>query len=715
MRRLLGRLRNKNGSVLFLVVMVMSLLVIAASATFYIVNNQRNAVTVKYSSEQSYQWATSVSKTVSSYIDGYANKLRGCDVNAISDNILKKIIDLPKDKSFNADLDLIQGSGSDKDVIISVTKLKIDETDDGVIHTYAISSTSKVNGETVTVTEYKTLIIKDYVPIAEPFTRFLTSTGYRPENCFLEAKEILTETYFENEYTCLGEPNQLNSSTYIRGTLSDRGINYPIDGLSSGTEVVVSQNFYIETDHNRSVTADKIYVGGDMSSTRYFVANEVYVLGNLHLELNASLDNGSGDRIFYVNGDCTVDGVHTKGATFYVNGNLYIKGEKRDQGKFYVKGNIIDYNGSSFEEKNTVSSQPFTDEKIEEIKNHIYEKTSKQNYQTWDAEKYFDKNYKEAPTITPGAGSETSGSVCTIKQSCVLQQASDSWGDKNNEHIILIDASDNEIFIKLQPSGSSKSFYFYSPLEGENVDVIIKGTHPVVFIIPDGVDFVNNGFIGHGDLVYKMAYDQSNDEEKTAIKASAGSNYTDKIVNYIKNNNIKNVAKTYFKTENKNILANLITTTTDNAGKRIVPIYDKNKFTEAGITPNIHNNIFLVTSGKENTIYFDTINKETFCFCGFVYAPNTVLSFKGTDKNIALIGGMITGSYTFTNREAEVAFLAPYDYYKTQKYVTKYGKDYDPASLVKYLMESSGGLAGNGLNDSDDVKYLVSFETLGYK
>ena len=83
---MMKKLLNKKGSVLFLVVVVMSILIVAASATFYIVNNQHSSVNVRYSSEQSYQTAVSVSDTVSKYIDGYLEAISksGKDLSELS-------------------------------------------------------------------------------------------------------------------------------------------------------------------------------------------------------------------------------------------------------------------------------------------------------------------------------------------------------------------------------------------------------------------------------------------------------------------------------------------------------------------------------------------------------------------------------------------------------------------------------------------------------
>lgn len=726
MRRLLGKLHSKNGSVLFLVVMIMSLLIIAASATFYIVNNQRNAVTVKYSSEQSYQWATSVGKTVSSYIDGYAKKLRGSSISAISGeetNILTQMIELEEGKSFKAELNLIE-SGVDNDVTVTITKVPRNPGDDENMHTFAIATTSVVNGETVTVTEYKRLITSDYVPVAEPFTRFLTSTGYRSENCILRASEILSDAFFENEFTMISNPTHINSSIYARGSLSDRGLQSPTNGINTpGLEIVVSQSFDIETGVGTGINVDKIYVGCDLTTWKSVSANEVYVLGNFTPKQTLK---GYGKQLYYVNGDCDAQ-ASTTGCTIYVNGDLYIN-QQISQGKIYVDGDVIIdknvntgamtadeiiYTGSikysdgtdaavSWAKKGSYSN-PLTEEKIKEVEDHIYEKTGKQNYQQWNAEKYFNTKLDpegKLPTIQPGADGQN---ICTITGSCKLKE-SEKWAGDYNEHIILIDTTKatSDIFIKLQPLEGSDTFSFMKPIENSwvSLDIIIKGPRAVVFILPENVNMVKDiGFIGHADLVYAMA----NDDEKTDIDNRPGDTKADKLVNYlIGGNKWTHIYNKMFDNTRIATFNSLIKTEVNENG--VYCTFDKSKFAEGS---TVHNNIFLVTSGTTNSI--DYIYEGT--FCGYTYAPYTLLKCKGDKANIALIGGLIAGSYTYWNWTSSLAFLSPYDYNETYK-----GKkeDYDPTKLVQYLMEESGGTAGNG-GDEDDIVILSNYESLGYK
>lgn len=736
MKGLLGRIRSKKGSVLFLVVVVMSMLIIAASATFYIVNNQRRSVNVHYSSEQSYQWASSVGQTVSSYIDGYAKKLRGSSISSIpgqKENILTKMLDLELNKTFNADLDLID-SGLDDDVSVTITKTGVN--DDGTEHTFEITTTSQVNGETVTVTEYKRLTISDYVPVAEPFTRFLTSTGYRSENCILRASEILSEAFFENEFTLLANPTHINSSILVRGSFSDTGLQCPDNGVNiPGLEIVVSQSFFVESAAGTgSTNVDKIYVGCDFTTTKAVSANEVYVLGNF---IPKQTLLGSGEQNYYVNGDLDAR-ASTQGCTIYVNGNVLINSESQGQGKIYVDGDLIVnskagnwtsqgivYTGTAKYDNGTeltaselgiinakkgTFTNPLDEKKIKEVEDHIYEKTGKQNYAQWNAEKYFDTKLNASnnlPTIQPGANGSK---VCTITGNCILKE-SETWEGDWDEHIILIDTTESKsnIFIKLQPLEGNDTFSFIkkdkdNPYNGNNwipLDIMVKGPYSVVFILPENVNMVKDiGFIGHADLVYAMA----NAEEKTAIDTQTGATNTDKLVNYLTSNHkYTYVHDRMFNNDRIATLNSLIKAEENENGTYYT--FDKSKFASDS---TVHNNIFFVTSGKENNI---NITYEG-TFCGYIYSPYSLLRCEGNKANIALAGGLIAGSYTYWNWTSSLAFLSPYD--NNDTYKEKMKEDYDPTKFVQYLMTASGG-TGSSSEGDEDIVILDDCVTLGYK
>ena len=265
------------------------------------------------------------------------------------------------------------------------------------------------------------------------------------------------------------------------------------------------------------------------------------------------------------------------------------------------------------------------------------------------------------------------------------------------------EAAGSNVFIKLQPLEGKSTFSFMKEDSWGSLDIIVKGPYAVVFILPETVSLVRNpGFIGHADLVYAMA----NEEERKEIDDHPGTTKADKLLQYLVYNKKSErkdtfIHNTIFNNSRLDTLNGLIKTETNESGSYTT--FDKSKF-PSGST--VHNNIFLVTSGKENSI--DYIYEGT--FCGYTYAPYTLLKCKGDKPIIALVGGLIAGSYTYWNWTSSLAFLTPYDNNETYK-----GKveDYDPSKFVQYLMVGSGG-TGSGSDDNSDIIILDDYESLGY-
>lgn len=441
------RLLNKKGSVLFLVLVVMSLLIIAASATYYIVRNQSASVNVRYSSEQSYQTAASVSDTVSNYIDGYiaAISKSGDDMGKFKETMVGKMLTMATGTSseITSEIPLDDSMGKAK---VSIKKVGTQKKGDDTIHLFEITTNSEVNGETVTITQVKEIVVGP----TEYFTRFLTSTGYSPEDTSISADKIISAAFFENDFTRLANM-KMNDSIYSAGSLFDAGINY-----SGGTkEIVIAENLYTQGGWGTNVKCGEIYVGKNFETKSQISANNVYVLGDLSI---GQTQDGSTSTVFYVDGNCTISAGTAANVKIYVNGDLTLNGNF-GQGQLYVKGNVYmnnfenvcsvgEYGGKVFingtEQAEGWSEQgfahksdmknPFSATDTKKVADYINASTGKQKYEKWTAEEYFVKNFskyvdynEESKTytiknaITPGEESDTwtSGSSVDEKPSWI--------------------------------------------------------------------------------------------------------------------------------------------------------------------------------------------------------------------------------------------------------------------------------------------------------
>ena len=724
------KLLNKKGSVLFLVIVVMSILIVAASTTFFIINNQHSSVTVRYSSEQSYQTAFSVSNTVSNYIDGYLEAIgkSGKEMDEWGNTLIAKMLKMPSNTSSNvtSEFDLSSIGMGKADVVITKKIVKNDPVNpENFIHVFEITTTSEFNGETVSVTQVKEISTGP----TEYFTRFLTSTGKRPEDVLFSSHSILSEAYFENDYTRLGGGiafTHLNHSLYSLGTIYDDGIKYE---AGESKEIVVAQSYYVTSTGGGSLYADEMYIGGDLingadgdwSKTKAIYADNVYVLGNMEIDSNG-VASGVGTT-YYVNGDCHI-WCETQYSKFYINGDLYLHNTNSGHGQFYVKGNVIiadPYNGmgwslaegieygkdvimsdgsavdetsTQYTNKHFVHSPsmgaPFDDAKVTDVKNHINSTTKKNKYQVWDAEKYFNDTFNPSGTLPALRLDDTDQSnvtklneygddyIVTIRESCIITPA-DTWG-AGGYHNIFIDTSvyDKDIYIYLQPKSGSNTFSFAADAGAQNINIYIVGKHSVIFILPETANFKMDGqsFIGHIDVFAGLS---NTNVSASSVLDDSWHNRAFTELSYLQGNGTRLENSLY-----------------------LDPDDGATKFKSDAFEGDAHNNIFLVTKGTNNSIDFSAQST----FLGYVYAPSAIMTASGAADGLGFIGGLIVGSYTYQTNAA-LAFTTPYDYHSC--YPISKGTD-----IVKYLINFANA-GGVGSPSGGDSATLQGWSNVGYK
>lgn len=741
MKKLLG----KKGSVLFLVVVVMSILIIAASATFYIVNNQSNSVNVRYSSEQSYQTALSVSNTVSDYIDEYLKAIGegGKELDDCKDMLIGRMMSMSAGASANvtSEFDLSSIGMGKAEVVITKKPVKQDPTDpDQMIHVFEITTTSEYNGETIAITQVKEIVTGP----AEYFTRFLTSTGKRPDDVLFSSHSILSEAYFENDYTRLGGGiafTHLNHSLYSLGTIYDDGIRYE---PGESKEIVIAQSYYVTSTGGGSLYADNIYVGGDLingedgdyNKTKAIYADDVYVLGDLVIGSNGVVTLPDGTQrgtTYYVNGDCHI-WCGTQNSNIYVNGDIYLHSDSQSQGKLHAAGSVIfvpntlgtftaeqiEYkkdikygNGTvitaspdnAYTNKNFVYSatmtNPFSDSMVTNTRNHINSTTKRNKYEQWDAEQYFNDKFNSTGSLVPIRLDDTGDShvelmkdshnnpiwdsyIVTLNESCMISPAETwSWGN----HTVIIDTSVNneDIYIYLQPLAGTNTFSFSKG--AANVNIYVKGKHSVIFVLPENVNFImdNQSFIGHIDVLSALSKDNLSSADILS------GNMTDRgafnQLKYLTNEPAVGNPNTRQRLEDS-----LYVDGADGATKLV----------SSAFGPDAHNNIFLVTKGTKNSIDFSAQST----FLGYIYAPDAVMTASGAADGFAFLGGLIVGSYTYQTN-ATLAFTTPFDYHSCYPITKK-------EDIVKYLIKfaNGGGVADpTGMNSLKIEKWTNT----GYK
>ena len=297
----------------------------------------------------------------------------------------------------------------------------------------------------------------------------------------------------------------------------------------------------------------------------------------------------------------------------------------------------------------------------------------------------------------------------TISESCTFQPAKDWTG--NGKYYILIDATEEDIYIKLDP-GTNDLFSFGiigSNTPCSNVWVLVKGSHSVIFIVPDGVDFKLgfNCYIGHLDLALALSGYSSAEEMYNAYGLDGKQGI--------------NVAS-YFdfdtKPENKTLLQDIIkeinakeydpitNTYVDvidpetNQPKKVLT-FDTTHPKLSGLAP--HNNIFFVSTGKTNRLDFGSgAIAGNSPFIGYIYAPTSAVDIDHDESCLALLGGLIAGTYSFSCYNASLIFSEPYE---------PNGRGTD---IVAQLMATAnGGGGGSSGGSGDSQKFSAQF--LGYQ
>ena len=727
------KLLNKRGSVLFLVVVVMALLMIAASATYYVIRNQHASANTHYASEQSYQTAYSVSKAVSDFIDNRIGDIAGggSALNAKENKLISEMLSLTTG-SFLSEIDLKDLGMGDAKVTIKKAGATAVPGSENTAVTFEITTTAEVNGETTRLVMLKEVTMgpTDY------FNRFLTSTGGRQEDVLIGAHTILSDAFFENDYTVLGvATTQLNDSVYVCGTLHDKGIAY--NQSDPAEEIVVSENFYSDSVSHGGFYVNKIYVGGDFICQKPMLdVKEVYVLGDY---TDKSVGSTCATKL-YIDGDCYIY-AQEPNAEYHINGDLHLYNNSSNNGTFYVNGDVyiyfglgqwinnpsgvikkIEYGGERIDTgneffeatwKNNVYQKDdpslFTDDEVGAVSNYITTGTARQSYQEWHAEDYFDTltdideitlDNEDDPHVEhvgePGGDGKiyTSDYLVTIDNNSIIHPAL-SWGN-NGKHFIVIDATSKDIYIKLVPL-SGNVFTFTEPATKESwgysgggyVNVLVKGPHSVIFILPDGVDFQMDGqsFIGHMDLAMAFTNKTTWDDLweygkiRTAVQNSTS---------------VVTTMDGFLEDEYRD-------------GKLYATRLKVNSIN--GANNYAHNNIFLVTTGKTNTLRFNAQAS----FCGYIYGPNAIMDANDlAGGGLAFAGGLIVGSYNYQCAQAVLSFTTPYAYSYpdgTCAYPDLVGKETD---IVKYLINfanAGAGYPGGG----DSSSGIQGIRNLGYQ
>lgn len=332
--RSLFNLRKNKGSVLFLVVAIMSVMVILASALYYSLSTARRQVEVKYDSQQAYQSALALNDLIVNFIN-----IKNDDA------FVQAIIDLNQNESLVTKSDdgsgfseLAAGLGNYK---VTVNKVKGDASDE--IHVLEIEVSIDVNGENSTISTIGEFKVK-----SKPynFDRFFTSTGYAPNDVIFKNMKNAGTIYLDNEYTQFGSviAGDSNDITIKAELISAGTVRFeaPSHVYSEAGEITIG-NSALFNNVSHGFSPPLVRIGGNavwLGSSGALQNNvTMYILGDFYF---AGSDKPS-NTANYINGDMIYKGQNPPDKKIYINGDLFFEAENaksNDKGNFIVGGNV---------------------------------------------------------------------------------------------------------------------------------------------------------------------------------------------------------------------------------------------------------------------------------------------------------------------------------------------------------------------------------------
>lgn len=740
-----SNLKSKRGSVLFIVLLVMSVLIVMAAAVYFAVNSNYESIVADYEEKQTYQTALSVNNVIDSYISNnmestFVQKMISLNVGDVIYSSSAAGATQAQFQEFN---DAISAFNLGK-YSVTITKKKGEPTDTS--HVFQIIVETELDGEKSRTESWCTL---DLGTIAE-FNRFFTATGYTPQDVTISGTEITSTMYLDNEYTRLSHGSYLNINKEIicSGTLYFDDVPTG-DTATTPFDITVGNNFYITGNQaTMDLKGGNLKIGANWicsASAGYKLTNgtTTYVVGDCIYGGNGS-DSGSD---LYINGDLVILSTAYFKGNVYVNGDLIVAGSASnnffDAGKMSVTGNV--YVRDNYSHMGELATRLGVDE------SSLLEFTSTipgTDVDKYDVYKNFITSVKEEngkdPLYTPTAASWVS--ICTndieskignyvyvnwdLKKLFLNQSGTDANGNalyNNNTDYktgvpkyninfgVMSDAAMTAEDGKV--AGVDIKYSDFSGWDGNRFpntatvyqSCIIESSqinHNMQE--PQTIYFDTNDYDGSGNLVmegsmpkYHNIYVYLAPGSDNTFKWNTGS-YQNRTLNIL----VKGRGSVIFVlSEGTTYVAQQHNFVGHEGWYKLRGNKGYVTATEIfGFTNNIGSNLQInpsVISGAYGTGSTDTyIHNNIFLvaidvnsdldftaantFCGFIYAPYMEFATSGPDGSVSIVGGVISSSYTMEQTTRKYICTIPYDYY-TPGLTEKQRKN-----VLQDLMSSTG-------------------------
>lgn len=511
MKSMINKIHRKDGSVLFTVLIVMTVVIILATASLTLTSVAYSTVVAEYRSQQAYY-------TAKSALDGVVDYLRAA---SITEPIVAEIEKMAVNGTS------IKGDWSN-DTDGGIGKFKVDlysiEDNDELIK---ITSSSEYLGKTSSVTAI--------IRATEVYRRFdgvFTATGQNASTDSLSPPVIVGKSSFDIDEIILVSGVTLGGSVINTGDIKLLN-GFKIDNSTADgkIDIVTAKDLHVSAPTSGGEIDGTIYVGRNM-----YVDNSGAKIGNVtdpvdvyvHGDLKTQFANYYGE--LYINGDLDVSGNANFYQPVYVNGNLHSAGGARFHAGVYVVGDVVNLSGNAVGGPYEVvyggsitpdasSSYICTNSQVRKCDmNELYEELGSivrgSVYTPWIFEEekfepavyniklgtlYGDNEYKMNYTI------DDSGVITNYETT--------NDGGKN----LNFDTTRGDLHIKVVNPNADKSAHEFTFGGGINVNII--GDNEVYFLLDEGVSFKHMAYggdkIGVGGTGNPQFYMISNSDDIT--------------------------------------------------------------------------------------------------------------------------------------------------------------------------------------------------------
>lgn len=506
---------NKRGSALFMVLSLMTALMILVMAMYFSVISSRDVQYKVFYQEQAYRSASSLSDAIVAGLSGDSwQKAEGSDklIDAITGLGIGETI-TTNSNGFAA----FGGTEEEQDQLgaytVNITRMN-DETIDGkTTYVYDIAITTSAGGVLDTTHTY----IHVQPPegdAQEGKTNIFTSTGYVPNDVFLDHVETRTDLFYDNEFVVITGESHIFSNLSAGGSLVLNKASATPGHKNKAATWAIRNNFTTRTNVGLGSSSEHglLLVGGDATFDGGVFDNaDIYVLGDVHFSAGTNFNNC---RMF-VYGNLVFDSSSTLPSVIYASG--VVDNTKYGIGTISTSGAWKDNDSlpasvmSSSEmakklDKLTASQDYYkwtiNDNKAKEKDTFIpelCEDNSDYNNKTIEFDKdhwtyYLDWEGKTLANYY-GKGQPLNYTACAIDDIKITN--TEGWSD-NVTPAIVIDTGDdptNQFIIKVNANrdfddDKKNETFEWAPKEDyASMTVIVRGCGSVVIDIPEGVTY----------------------------------------------------------------------------------------------------------------------------------------------------------------------------------------------------------------------------------